>query len=77
MKIWHFILQITGVDNPSGKWYAFWSGFASDIPLVGGLILLFRKHVCHQPGCYRIGRHAIEGTPYIVCKKHHPQIGDI
>lgn len=32
----------------------------------------YRKINCHEPWCWRIGRHRVEGTPYIVCHKHHP-----
>ena len=31
---------------------------------------------CHTKGCWRIGRHAVEGTPYRVCRKCHPTVPD-
>ena len=31
-----------------------------------------RKHNCHAKRCWRIGRHPVGGTTYIVCRKHHP-----
>lgn len=31
-----------------------------------------RKVNCHAKGCYRVGLHKVDGTPYITCKKHHP-----
>jgi hypothetical protein len=31
-----------------------------------------RKVNCHEPWCWRIGRHPVDGTPYIACHKHHP-----
>ena len=27
---------------------------------------------CHDKGCWRIGLHKVEGTPYKACRKHHP-----
>jgi hypothetical protein len=59
----------------SGNWYGFWSGFGSDLgelAIVGALVAMVRKHVCHVKGCWRIGRLPIEGTSWIVCRKHHP-----
>ena len=74
--IWTQILHMLGVDDVSGRWYGFWSGFGSDIgelAIIGGLITIARHHNCHQPGCWRLGRHHIEGTEYVVCRKHHPR----
>ena len=63
-------LNIFGTDG--GGWYSFWSGFAQGVPLIGGVYLLARKHNCHVHGCWRVGRHPVDGTSYIVCKGHHP-----
>lgn len=49
--MWSWVLHVTGVDDVSGRWYAFWSGFggiliggalAGSIALVGRWVL---KHV--------------------------------
>jgi hypothetical protein len=55
MGWWHFLLNVTGSSNESSNWYAFWSGFAGDIPIVGGVFVLARHHNCAQPGCWRLG----------------------
>jgi hypothetical protein len=71
----HWFLHYTGSDNTSGTWYGFWSGFGSDlseIMIVGALLAVLRKHNCHVHGCWRIGRHPVEGTGYVVCRRHHP-----
>jgi nitrite reductase/ring-hydroxylating ferredoxin subunit len=55
--------------------YNFWSGIGSDITefaVLGWLYAFLRKHNCHAKGCPRIGRHAVSGTDYVVCRKHHP-----
>lgn len=74
--IWWWFLHLTGADNGSGPWYLFWSGFGAnfaEFTLVGGILGLFWKHNCHVKGCWRIGRHPVEGTGYVVCRRHHPE----
>lgn len=62
-------------------YYNFWSGFGSDlgeatlISAVGiGVYTGVRKVNCHTKGCWRIGHHPLDGTPYILCKHHHPHV---
>jgi hypothetical protein len=76
----HWLAIHTGTYNEPGPYYGFWSGFGSDlgeyaivVSLLAGLFHTVRKHNCHMPGCWRIGRHSIEGTTYVVCRKHHPE----
>jgi hypothetical protein len=67
--------HILGIDNETGPWYAFWSGFGSDVgelAIIGGLIGLVRKHTCHVRGCPRLGRFKVDGTAWVVCARHHP-----
>lgn len=71
----NWLLHVLGVDDVSGRWYGFWSGFGSDLGEAGivlGLFASVRKHNCHVRRCWRVGRHPVEGTPYVVCAKHHP-----
>jgi len=83
LAIWHWFLAVTGTHIPPGQysnWYNFFSGFGSDlgeVAIVGGLIQIYRKHNCHQKGCWRIGKHSV--GHYVVCSKHHPGVpkGDI
>jgi hypothetical protein len=59
----------------SGPHYGFWSGAGSDIgeiTLVGAVIVAAKHANCHDKGCWRIGLHRVEGTPYKACRKHHP-----
>lgn len=66
-----------GLDNLSGPQYGFWSGVGSDISevaILGGVIQLYRRHNCHVDGCHRIGKHRVDGTPFTVCPKHHPEV---
>lgn len=68
-----------GIDNEPGPFYAFWSGFGSDIGevvLIGGLVQIYRAHTCHDDRCWRLARHPVDGTPYKACKKHHPTVPD-
>ncbi len=77
-----WLAHILGIDNVSGAWYAFWSGFGSDlgeVAIVGSLLAAYRRHTCHVDSprfCWRPGVHPVEGTPYKVCKRHHPRVPD-
>jgi hypothetical protein len=56
--------------DPDG--YNFISGPLADITLLGGGYVFVRRHNCHAKRCWRVGRHAVDGTTYVVCRKHHP-----
>jgi hypothetical protein len=77
----HWLAVHTGTVNEPGPFYGFWSGFGSDIgeaTLIGavsvGVYTGARKVNCHTKGCWRIGHHPLEGTPYHLCKHHHPDV---
>jgi hypothetical protein len=58
-----------------GPHYGFWSGAGSDIgelTIVGVLVVGLRHVDCHDKGCWRIGLHKVDGTPYKAYRKHHP-----
>lgn len=77
--IWHWLAIMTGIDNESGRVYAFWSGFGSDmgeITIIGGAYAIYRKHKCQEHKCWRLAKHKVEGTPYTACRRHHPGIPD-
>ena len=66
----HWLAVHTGTVNEPGPYYAFWSGFGSDLAefgLIGavatGVYQLVKKYNCHHPGCWRVGNHpAAEGS---------------
>jgi hypothetical protein len=68
--IW-WISHVLGLDNASGPWYLFWSGFGADLGLIGGALLLFRRHNCHVKWCPLVGRHKV--GEFVVCALHHPK----
>jgi hypothetical protein len=78
----HWIALHTGtLHGGPDLYYNFWSGFGSDlgeatlITAVGlGVYTGIRKVNCHSKGCWRIGHHPLEGTPYILCRHHHPYV---
>jgi hypothetical protein len=77
--VWNPILYFFGIHfyGSTSQWYNFWSGFGSDLAeftIVIAVIAAYRKHNCHVKGCWRLQRHPVEGTPYIVCRRHHPTI---
>lgn len=71
----HWLAHLLGLDDESGPFYAFWSGAGGDLALVTlpftGYVL-WRKHSCHVDWCWRVGRHRVEGTQWMVCRRHHP-----
>src|SRR5665213_623593 len=78
----HWLALHTGtLHGGPDLYYNFWSGFGSDlgeatlISAVGiGVYTGARKVNCHTRGCWRIGHHSLEGTPYHLCKHHHPDV---
>ena len=72
VSMWNWVMHWTGLDDGSGAWYLFWSGIVGDLALLGGIIAAFRIVNCHVSGCYRVGLHHVDGTPYRTCTKHHP-----
>jgi hypothetical protein len=78
----HWFALHTGiVHGGPDEWYNFWSGFGSDLgeaTLISavsvGVITGLRKVNCHTKGCWRIGHHPLDGTPYILCRHHHPHV---
>jgi hypothetical protein len=76
-----FALHTGTLNGGPDKYYNFWSGFGSDlgeatlISAVGiGVYTGVRKVNCHTKGCWRIGHHKLDGTPYILCRHHHPDV---
>lgn len=78
----HWLSHWLGLDNGSGALYLFWSGFfgavegLGGLAIIGGVIFAARHHNCHVKGCWRFKKHPVEGTPYVVCRKHHPTVTD-
>lgn len=62
----HLLLRILGVDDPSGPWYGFWSGFGSDLGEFALVATVWHHLNCHEKGCWRPARHASDGY----CRKH-------
>ena len=76
--LWHLLGFDAGAPYGHIVPYNVWSGFGADvgeIAIVGGIATLVRKHKCHVHGCWRYARYPVEGTPYVVCYKHHPEMG--
>lgn len=73
-----FAVHTGSVANTSGQpYYNFWSGLGSDfgeVVLIGGVIQIVRHTNCHVKGCWRVGKHPVVGTPYKVCRVHHPDL---
>ena len=73
----HGFVHVLGLDNPSGYWYLWWSGLGAnlqELALFGVIFTVYRRHKCHAHGCWRLGKHLVDGTPYITCRNHHPTV---
>ena len=68
----HWIAYWLGMDDPGGPVYLFYSGFLGSAPVLGAVLVFLRHRNCHVHGCWRLGRHAVAGTPYAVCRRHDP-----
>jgi len=81
-SIRHWVALHTGIIHGGpDQYYNFWSGFGSDLGEVTlitavsiGVYTGVRKVNCHTKGCWRIGHHPLDGTPYILCRRHHPGV---
>ena len=45
-----------------------------EVTVIGVAYGAFRRVNCHQHRCWRIGRHHVDGSPYVVCGRHHPAV---
>jgi hypothetical protein len=75
----HWLGVHTGMVNESGPYCGFWSGFGSDIAEFGilgaigtAIYQLVKKYNCHEPGCWRVGKHPAAGGEFLLCYRHHP-----
>lgn len=63
--LWYYL----GLTSPNDWPYLAFSGVVPCLALLGGAWSLIRRHNCHQPGCWRIGR--VERDGRIHCHRHH------
>lgn len=79
----HWLAFATGSYNVNGVAHNYnaFSGSLSDVgqytiatSLITTSVLLWRKNTCHRYWwCWRHPHHPLEGTPYKLCAKHHPE----
>lgn len=65
------LAHLLGLDDASGAWYLFWSGFGADLVYLGALATALRKINCQTHGCWRVGRHLNPDTGAHMCRRHH------
>jgi hypothetical protein len=75
----HWLAVHIGTANESSGYYAFWSGFGSDVAefgLLGAVVTTayqtVKKYNCHESRCWRIGNHPAAGGQFSLCYRHHP-----
>ena len=68
----HWFVHLTGVDTQQSWAYDFWSGVGPCLISALGMSTLitglWHGLNCHKPGCLRIGRHKVAGSPW--CNRH-------
>lgn len=69
--MFQWVIHILGIDSVSDWPYAFWSGSGGKLVQAAPLLVLLRRFNCHQPRCWRVGKHP-HGI-YTYCHKHHPE----
>lgn len=81
----HWLAIQTGTtycgSKDTAERYCYWSGFGSVFPwsllALGGVFTavwaIVRKHNCHEPGCWRVGRVHVDDRGTISCFHHHPE----
>lgn len=78
--LWLQLLHVLGVDNASGPWYLFWSGFVGDVTLLAAILVApfvqWKRANCQTERCWRFGRHPYTegGVTRHLCWKHHPDV---
>jgi len=78
--LWLQVLHILGLDNGSGMWYLFWSGFVGDVTLLAAILVApyvqWKRNNCQVERCWRFGRHPFteDGVVRHLCWKHHPDV---
>jgi hypothetical protein len=75
----HWLAIHTGTADEAGPYYAFWSGFGSDLAEFGLISAVattayqtVKRYNCHEPSCWRIGNHPAAGGQFFLCYRHHP-----
>jgi hypothetical protein len=78
----HWLAYATGSYNVQGTPHNYnaFSGSLSDVGqitiatgLMANVIVAWRVHTCHMYWwCWRHGHYSLDGTPYKLCNKHHP-----
>lgn len=66
------LFHVLGLDDASGAFYLFWSGFFADTVIFVAAAAWYWRHTCHVGRCWRWGRLPAPGSAYTVCHRHHP-----
>jgi hypothetical protein len=70
---WGLLFSLGVHPYPAGTpWtYQLWSGFVpalTVLSLLGTLVSLYHLKNCHRDGCWRLGKHVVNGAPW--CSVH-------
>lgn len=62
----HWLAHVLGLDDTTGRWYLFYSGFGSFMGKLAIIGVVWHHLNCHEPRCWRPARHMHGGY----CRKH-------
>lgn len=69
---WAFAIGVHPYPGPQTPWtYQLFSGFLpalTVVSLLGAVSSLWHLKNCHEDGCWRIGKHVVNGSPW--CNRH-------
>lgn len=70
---WPKVMHVLGWDGQTSDYYAAWSSSIPALITLAGMSTLitgvWHGFNCHEPGCWRWGKHKVTGTPW--CNHHH------
>ena len=72
---WAFAFGVHPYPDGTPWTYQLESGFLpalTVLSLLGALSSLYHVKNCHWPGCWRLGRHAVNGSPW--CNRHYHEV---
>lgn len=68
-SFWYGLLNFFGIRNESGPGYGFWSGFAGDLTILGGIVIYLRHNNCGHRWCPFPG-HVMPNGQHRLCRLH-------
>jgi hypothetical protein len=73
----HWLYVHLGLADANSPWYLFPSGWGSILLVSGSFLtvpyITWKRHNCHEPRCWRVGRVTVDDKGTLSCWHHHPK----